>query len=124
MTSKTDTQVLRFASFELDPRSGELRKKGDVVPLGPQSLRVLTVLAARSGEVVTRDEIRQQIWSEDTFVDFDQGLNFCIRQIRESLGDDAEAPQYIETLPRRGYRFLIPVESTGKAPAAPVTRLI
>jgi DNA-binding winged helix-turn-helix (wHTH) protein/tetratricopeptide (TPR) repeat protein len=124
MTSKTDTQVLRFASFELDPRSGELRKKGDVVPLRPQALRVLTVLAARSGEVVTRDEIRQQIWSEDTFVDFDQGLNFCIRQIRESLGDDAEAPQYIETLPRRGYRFLIPVESAGKGRAAPVTRLI
>ncbi len=123
--STAHTPVLRFASFELDPRSGELRKKGDLVPLRPQALRVLTVLAARSGEVVTRDEIRQQIWSEDTFVDFDQGLNFCIRQIRESLGDDAEAPQYIETLPRRGYRFLIPVESTGKGRAAvAVTRLI
>ena len=116
--------VLRFASFELDPRSGELRKKGDLVPLRPQALRVLTVLAARSGEVVTRDEIRQQIWSDDTFVDFDQGLNFCIRQIRESLGDDAEAPQYIETLPRRGYRFLIPVESAGKGSTPAVTRLI
>jgi DNA-binding winged helix-turn-helix (wHTH) protein/tetratricopeptide (TPR) repeat protein len=124
MMSKPQTPVLRFASFELDPRSGELRKKGDLVPLRPQALRVLTVLAARSGEVVTRDEIRQQIWSEDTFVDFDQGLNFCIRQIRESLGDDAEAPQYIETLPRRGYRFLIPVESAGKGRTAPTTRLI
>src|SRR5215813_2124118 len=124
MTSKPHTSVLRFAGFELDPRSGELRKKGDLVPLRPQALKVLTVLATRSGEVVTRDEIRQQIWSGDTFVDFDQGLNFCIRQIRESLGDDAEAPQYIETLPRRGYRFLIPVESAGKAPTAAVTRLI
>jgi|RhiMetdeSRZDD1v2_1073273.scaffolds.fasta_scaffold29009_3 DNA-binding winged helix-turn-helix (wHTH) protein/tetratricopeptide (TPR) repeat protein len=124
MTSKPHTSVLRFAGFELDPRSGELRKKGDLVPLRPQALKVLTVLATRSGEVVTRDEIRQQIWSGDTFVDFDQGLNFCIRQIRESLGDDAEAPQYIETLPRRGYRFLIPVESAGKAPTSPVTRLI
>ena len=122
--SKPHIPVLRFAGFELDPRSGELRKKGDLVPLRPQALRVLTVLATRSGDVVTREEIRQQIWSEDTFVDFDQGLNFCIRQIRESLGDDAEAPQYIETLPRRGYRFLMPVESAVTAGTAPVTRLI
>jgi DNA-binding winged helix-turn-helix (wHTH) protein len=110
MMSKPHTPVLRFASFELDPRSGELRNKGDLVPLRPQ--------AARSGDVVTRDEIRQQIWSEDTFVDFDQGLHFCIRQIRESLGDDAEAPQYIETLPRRGYRFLIPLESGANRPSS------
>jgi len=122
--STPPTPVLRFAGFELNPRSGELRKKGDLVPLRPQALKVLTVLAARSGEVVTRDEIRQQIWSEDTFVDFDQGLNFCIRQIRESLGDDAEAPQFIETLPRRGYRFLIPVESAGVGGTPSVTRLI
>jgi Transcriptional regulatory protein, C terminal len=85
MMSTSPTAVLRFASFELDPRSGELRKKGDLVPLRPQALRVLTVLAARSGEVVTRDEIRQQIWSEDTFVDFDQGLNLA------RLGDAAGA---------------------------------
>jgi eukaryotic-like serine/threonine-protein kinase len=122
--SKPQTPVLRFAGFELDPRSGELRSKGDLVPLRPQAVRVLTVLATRSGEVVTREEIRQQIWSKDTFVDFDQGLNFCIRQIRESLGDNAEAPQYIETLPRRGYRFLMPVESADAGRAAAVTRLI
>src|SRR5262249_868792 len=116
--------VLRFAAFELDSRSGELRKKGDLVRLPPQPFRVLTLLATRSGEVVTRSEIRQQIWTDETFVDFDQGLNFCIRQIREALGDDAEAPQYIETLPRRGYRFLIPVDSAEAGFAAPVTRLI
>jgi TolB-like protein len=80
--------------------------------------------ARRSGEVVTRSEIREQVWCDDTFVDFDQGLNFCVRQIREALGDDAEAPQYIETLPRRGYRFLMPVESAETGTAATVTRLI
>jgi DNA-binding winged helix-turn-helix (wHTH) protein len=70
----------------------------------------LTLLAQRSGEVVTRNEIREQIWSEETFVDFDQGLNFCIRQIREALGDTADAPRFIETLPRRGYVFFFPWE--------------
>jgi DNA-binding winged helix-turn-helix (wHTH) protein/tetratricopeptide (TPR) repeat protein len=122
--TRPQTAVLRFASFELDPKSGELRKEGDLVPLRPQASRVLAVLATRSGEMVTRDEIRHEIWSEDTFVDFDQSLNFCIRQIRDALGDDASAPQYIETLPRRGYRFLVPVESRRAESAAPVTRLI
>src|SRR5262245_12017764 len=106
--TKPQPAALRFASFELDPRSGELRKDGVLVPLRPQASRVLAVLATRSGEMVTRDEIRHEIWSEDTFVDFDQSLNFCIRQIRDALGDDAAAPHYIETLPRRGYRFLVP----------------
>jgi eukaryotic-like serine/threonine-protein kinase len=119
-----DGPVLRFAGFELDPRSGELHKKGDLIRLPPQPFRVLRFLATRSGQVVTRNEIRQQIWSDETFVDFDQGLNFCIRQIRDALGDDAEAPQYIETLPRRGYRFLIPVETGEVAFTSPVTRLI
>src|ERR1700736_4561186 len=95
--------LLRFGAFELDLRSGELRKDGAIVRLTPQPFKVLTLLARRSGEVVSRDEIQHQIWGGDTFVDFDQGLNFCVRQIREALEDDAEAPQYIETLPRRGY---------------------
>ena len=103
------TTVLRFGPFDLDSRSGELRKGGDVVKLPPQPFKVLTLLARRSGEVVTRNEIQEQIWHDETFVDFDQGLNFCIRQIREALGDDADAQRYIETLPRRGYRFLMPV---------------
>ena len=79
--------------------------------LAPQPLKVLDSLARRSGEVVTRHEIRDHVWSGDTFVDFEQGLNFCIRQIREVLGDTADAPRFIETLPRRGYRFLMPVKS-------------
>jgi DNA-binding winged helix-turn-helix (wHTH) protein/tetratricopeptide (TPR) repeat protein len=107
----TPVTRLRFGSFELDPRSGELRKNGELVRLPPQPFKVLSLLARRSGDVVTRSEIREQIWSDVTFVDFDQGLNFCVRQIREALGDDAGAPQYIETLPRRGYRFLLPVDS-------------
>jgi len=116
--------VLRFAAFELRPASGELRQRGEVVKLAPQPFKVLELLARRTGEVVTRSEIRDHVWSGETFVDFDQGLNFCIRQIREVLGDTADAPQYIETLPRRGYRFLKPV--TNSTPAAPVrvTRLI
>ncbi|HEV2983151.1 MAG TPA: winged helix-turn-helix domain-containing protein [Vicinamibacterales bacterium] len=118
--------LLRFGAFELDLRSGELRKDGEIVKLTPQPFKVLTLLARRSGEVVSRDEMRQQIWCGDTFVDFDQGLNFCIRQIREALGDDADAPQYIETLPRRGYRFLLPLETESGADVAraPLTRLI
>lgn len=120
----SDPNLLRFGAFELDPKSGELRKDGDPVKLPPQPSKVLTLLARRSGEVVTRKEIREQIWSEETFVDFDQGLNFCIRQIREALGDDAEGPRFIETLPRRGYRFLIPIEGGDAGVAARLTRLI
>lgn len=115
--------VLRFAAFELDARSGQLRKEGQVVKLAPQPFKLLTLLAQHSGEVVTREEIHGQIWCDGTFVDFDQGLNFCIRQIREALGDDAGSPRYIETLPRRGYRFLMPVETPAAAVSA-VPRLI
>jgi len=102
--------VLRFDVFELDTGSGELRKNGDRVKLPPQPFRVLELLIRRGGEVLTRADIRERIWS-DSFVDFEQGLNFCIRQIREALGDTADAPRFIETLPRRGYRFLLPVET-------------
>jgi len=116
--------ILRFAAFELHPDTGELRHGGGVLRLAPQPFKVLELLARRGGEVVTRSEIRDHVWSGDTFVDFDQGLNFCIRQIREVLGDTADAPQFIETLPRRGYRFVMPVHDA--TPAAPlrVTRLI
>jgi len=102
--------VLRFDVFELDTGSGELRKNGDRVKLPPQPFRVLELLIRHGGEVLTRADIRERIWN-DSFVDFEQGLNFCIRQIREALGDTADAPRFIETLPRRGYRFLLPVET-------------
>ncbi len=119
-----NTTVVRFGPFDLDSKSGELRKGGDVVKLPPQPLKVLALLVRRSGEVVTRDEIRQHVWTGDTFVDFSQSLNTCMRQIREALGDDAETPRYIQTLPRRGYRFLLPIEPSQATPADPVTRLI
>jgi DNA-binding winged helix-turn-helix (wHTH) protein/tetratricopeptide (TPR) repeat protein len=103
--------VLRFSGFELDARSGQLRKGADPIKLQPQPIKLLVLLAGHSGEVVTREEIRRQLWPDGTFVDFDQGLNFCIRQIREALGDVATSPQFIETLPRRGYRFLVPLDA-------------
>jgi TolB-like protein/Flp pilus assembly protein TadD len=105
--------VLRFEVFELDLKSQELRRSGLPVKLQPQPFKVLALLASRPNQVVTRDEIQQQIWDKDTFVDFQQGLNFCIKKIRTALADDSDKPRYIETLPRRGYRFIAPVEETG-----------
>lgn len=99
----------RFGPFELDRRAGELRKSGVPVNLPPQPFKILALLASRPGTLVTREEIHKQIWGEETFVDFEQGLNFAIKKIRAALGDDAEKPRYIKTLPRRGYRFIAPV---------------
>lgn len=114
----SEAKILRFDGFDLDLASAELRKNGEPVKLQPQPARVLALLVRSRGRLVTRDEIRQQIWGDHTFVDFEQGLNFCIKQIRAALGDDAEKPRYIETLPRRGYRFLVSVEELAGAPAA------
>ena len=102
--------IIRFGVFELDPRSGELRRHGLKVRLPPQSFQILRLLLTRPGEVVTRDELRQALWTSDTFVDFDLGLNSAIRKLREALDDSAEHPRFVETLPRRGYRFIAPVE--------------
>jgi DNA-binding winged helix-turn-helix (wHTH) protein/tetratricopeptide (TPR) repeat protein len=115
--------ILRFDVFELDTGSGELRKNGDRIKLSPQPIRVLEMLIRRGGEVLTRTDIREQIWN-DSFVDFEQGLNFCIRQIREALGDTADAPRFVETLPRRGYRFLVPVETPRPEEPKTIRRLI
>jgi DNA-binding winged helix-turn-helix (wHTH) protein/tetratricopeptide (TPR) repeat protein len=115
--------ILRFDVFELDTAAGELRRQGDRVKLPPQPFRVLELLVRRGGEVVTRVDIRDRIWC-DSFVDFEQGLNFCIRQIREALGDTADAPRFIETLTRRGYRFLLPVETPSASEPKPIRSLI
>jgi TolB-like protein/DNA-binding winged helix-turn-helix (wHTH) protein/Flp pilus assembly protein TadD len=101
--------VARFGEFELDLRSGELRTNGTSVKLQPQPAKILALLVRRRGDTVTRDEIVREVWGSDTFVDYEQGLNFAIRQIRTALGDDAERPVYIETVPKRGYRFVAPV---------------
>jgi TolB-like protein/DNA-binding winged helix-turn-helix (wHTH) protein/Tfp pilus assembly protein PilF len=103
-------EKLRFAAFELDLQAHELLRNGRTVKVAPQALRLLEFLAANPGRLVTREEIRQEIWSETTFVDFEQGINKSIRQIRDALNDDADRPRFIETLPRRGYRFIANIE--------------
>ena len=120
----SEAAILRFGPFELHTGVGELRHQGDLVKLAPQPLKVLEILARRGGEVVTRTQIREKVWCGDTFVDFEQGLNFCIRQIREALGDTADAPRFIETLPRKGYRFVMPVSSGASGDTPQLTRLI
>jgi len=110
-SSVPDARVQRFEDFELDSRAGELRKRGVRLRLQGQPLQVLAVLLNGAGDVVTREELRRQIWTADTFVDFDHSLHNAIARLREVLGDSAEMPRYIETLPRRGYRFIAPVET-------------
>lgn len=100
----------RFGDFLLDPNAGELHKAGHRIKLQPQPFKVLSILASRPGEVVTREEIQQQVWGNETFVDFERGLNVCVQQIRAALGDDPNTPRFLETLPKRGYRFLASVE--------------
>jgi len=103
----------QFGRFEIDIRTGELFRSGVALRLAPQPFRVLALLVRRHGELVTREEIQEAIWSDGTTVEFDQGLNYCIRQIRMTLEEDAKAPQFIETVPKRGYRFtseVTPVE--------------
>ena len=102
---------VRFGVYEVDPQTGELRKSGDRVSLRPQASKILVMLVDRPGELVTREEIKERIWGSTTFVDFENGLNFSIRQIRAALHDDAHTPRYVETLPRRGYRFIAPVDA-------------
>ena len=99
--------AVRFAEFELDLRSGELRINGTSVKLQPQPAKILALLVRRRGETVTRDEIVEEVWGSETFVDYERGLNFAIRQIRSALGDDAERPLYVETVPKRGYTPVI-----------------
>ena len=115
MSTDRSTQpdrIFRFGPFELSEREGELRKNGARIKLQEQPFRVLLELVANPGNMVAREELQQKLWPEDTFVDFDVGLNNTIRKLRQALGDDADHPHYIETLARRGYRFLAPVTDT------------
>ena len=109
---------LRFGVFELDPRAGELRKHGVRVRLQEQPFQVLTTLLEHPGEIVTREELQKKLWPADTFVDFDHGLNKVINKIREALSDSAESPRFVETVARRGYRFLAEVRAADVAPAS------
>jgi DNA-binding winged helix-turn-helix (wHTH) protein len=105
--------VIRFGVFEVDLRSGDLRKNGLKVKLTGQPFQVLAMLLERPGEMVAREDLQKRLWPADTFVDFDHSLNTAINKIREALGDSAESPRFVETLPRRGYRFIAPVEAIG-----------
>jgi DNA-binding winged helix-turn-helix (wHTH) protein/tetratricopeptide (TPR) repeat protein len=109
----------RFGVFEFDARALELWKNGRLVPVRPQPLKLLALLLARPGDLVSREEIERALWSEDTFVDFEQGVNHAIRELRAALGDAAESPRFIQTLPRRGYRFLGPVDAIDATEQAP-----
>jgi DNA-binding winged helix-turn-helix (wHTH) protein len=108
-------RIARFGVFELDLGTGELRKGGVKLRLQGQPIQVLTLLLERAGDVVTREELRQKLWASDTFVDFDHSLNTAINKVRETLGDSASSPRYVETLARRGYRFIAPVQAPFQA---------
>jgi cholera toxin transcriptional activator len=110
-SSNREARLLRFGVFEVDLTAGELRKNGARIRLQEQPFQVLTALLQNAGQVVTRDELREKIWPADTFVDFDHSLNTAVNKIRESLGDSASSPRFVETMARRGYRFIAHVDS-------------
>src|SRR5437868_12412825 len=121
--------VMRFGIFEVDLQAGQLRRNGCKVRLQDQPFQVLAMLLKRPGEVVPREDLRARLWSSDTFVDFDHGLNAAVKRLRDALGDSAENPRFVETLARRGYRFIAPVHpsepsSDSDAPATAITRLV
>jgi DNA-binding winged helix-turn-helix (wHTH) protein len=113
--------TIRFGAFELVLDTSEIWKHGRPVKLPPQPFRILVLLASSPGQLVTRDTIRKELWGTDTFVDFESGLNFCIRKIRNVLGDNAKKPRFIETLPRRGYRFIFETSNHRNGPIVPGT---
>jgi cholera toxin transcriptional activator len=108
-------RIARFGVFELDLAAGELRKNGSKLRLQEQPFQMLALLLERAGDVVTREELRQKLWPADTFVDFDHSLNTAVNKLRETLGDSASSPRYIETMARRGYRFIAPVQNSVEA---------
>ncbi len=114
-------KLFRFGAFELDLESEQLLKNGRTVRLQPQPFKLLCFLVGLRGQLVTREQIRGALWSGDTFVDVEQGVNFAIKQVRDALGEDADHPIYIQTVPRRGYRFVAPVDAitTDEEPFVP-----
>jgi TolB-like protein/DNA-binding winged helix-turn-helix (wHTH) protein len=114
--------TLRFGVFELDPRTGELRKKGMKIRLQGQPVEILVLLLQRPGDAITREELQKKLWPSDTFVDFEQGLNNAMNRLRAALDDDAESPHFIETLPRHGYRFIGAVNGGPRAGAEPTAQ--
>src|SRR4029077_3806380 len=119
MEQVSSPPTLKFGPFMVDLAAGEVRKNGSRIRLQEKPLRVLMLLAERQGQLVTRTELKQHLWREDTFVDFETGLNTAVSKLRDALSDKADSPRYIETIPRRGYRFLAPVEFQGRRDPAP-----
>lgn len=113
MNDKSKAALIRFGVFELDLEAERLLKNGRLVRLQPQPFKLLCLLTSQPGKLVTREEIQAALWKDDTFVDFEQGVNFAVKQVREALSDQAEHPIYIQTVPKRGYRFLAPVTVGG-----------
>jgi DNA-binding winged helix-turn-helix (wHTH) protein/tetratricopeptide (TPR) repeat protein len=113
------SRAIHFGPFRLDLQTGELHKNGRIIRLPPQPAKLLALLSSRAGELVTQEQIREHLWDQDAFVDFEKGIAFCLGQIRGALSDNAERPRFVETLPRRGYRFIARVEADGRP--APVT---
>src|SRR6476659_4294575 len=112
-------RLLRFESFELDVRSRELRKGTNRIRLQEQPFEILRLMLERAGDVVTREELAQRLWPKGTFVDFEHSLNAAVKRLRAALGDDADNPRFVETLPRRGYRFIASLDGS-RAIAIPV----
>lgn len=121
MTDPRPTQRFRFGVFEADAASGELRRQGLRVKLNAQPFQVLCMLLERPGEVLTREEISRELWPDGTFVDYEHGVNSAVNRIREALGDKASQPRFVETLARRGYRFIAPIERIGLTSDQPST---
>lgn len=125
---RSSSAPVRFGAFQLDLRTAELRRDQTSIKLQPQPAKILVLLVSRAGELVTREELAEQVWGAETFVDFEQGLNFAIRQIRAALEDERGHPQFVETVPKKGYRFIAPVENGFEksqevsAPEAPIDR--
>ena len=117
--SRVNSEVVRFAEFEADLRTGELRRDGRLLKVQGKPFQVLSALLVRPGDLVTREELRQSLWPADTFVDFEHGLNTAINKVREALRDSASNPRFIETLPRRGYRFIGTVASSALPAVSP-----
>ena len=116
------SRLIQFGDFAIDPHAGELFKKGKKIKLQQQPFQVLVILLERPGDLVTREELRQRIWPADTFVDFDHSLNTAVKKLRQALGDGTQKPRYVETLPRKGYRFLETVKAAVKSTPTPVTK--
>src|SRR5215472_13194649 len=114
----SQARLYQFGPFELDVRAGELRKHGIRIKLREQPVQILLMLLDRPGEVVLREEIRQRLWPNNTIVEFDHGINAAIQKLRDALSESAASPRYVETVARRGYRFLGEVEKTGEPAAA------